>query len=86
MMGVLEVFRENKISIPQDIGVVSFDDIEWTPIIDPFLTCAIQPAWDIGETAVNLLMEKIKNEKEQRIPREIRLKCEVVVRNSTARR
>ncbi len=86
MTGALEIFRENKISVPQDIGVVSFDDIEWTPIIEPFLTCAIQPAWDIGETAVNLLMEKVKNEKEKRISREIRLKCEVIVRNSTVRR
>ncbi len=86
MTGVLEVFRENKISIPQDMGVVNFDDIEWTPIIEPFLTCAVQPAWDIGESAINLLLEKIKNNKEKRILREIRLKCEVLIRNSTIRR
>jgi len=86
MTGVLEVFRENKISIPQDIGVVNFDDIEWTPIIEPFLTCAVQPAWDIGESAVRLIMEKIEEGKGKRIPREIRLKCEVIVRNSITRR
>lgn len=83
-VGFLEVAREKGIRIPEDVSIVGFDDIEWTPVIEPFLTCAVQPAWDMGEEAVNLLMEKLRNDKPKRVPREIRLKCELLVRSSIA--
>ena len=83
-VGFLEVAREMGIRIPQDISIVGFDDIEWTPVVEPFLTCAVQPAWDMGEEAVNLLVEKLRDSKPKRAPREIRLKCELLVRSSIA--
>jgi DNA-binding LacI/PurR family transcriptional regulator len=83
-VGFLEVVRERGIRIPQDTSIVGFDDIEWTPVTEPFLTCAVQPAWDMGEEAVNLLIEKLQDNKPRRVPREIRLKCELLVRSSVA--
>lgn len=83
-VGFLEVLREKGLRIPQDISIVGFDDIEWTPTIEPFLTCAVQPAWDIGEEAVGLLLDKLWNNKPKRTPREVRLKCELIVRSSIA--
>lgn len=85
-VGFLEVIREKGIRIPQDVSIVGFDDIEWAPVIEPFLTCAVQPAWDMGEEVVNLLMEKLHHPNPKWVPREIRLKCELLVRNSIAPR
>ncbi|MCS7241082.1 MAG: LacI family transcriptional regulator [Candidatus Caldatribacterium sp.] len=82
-VGFLEVVHEKGLHIPEDISIVGFDDIEWTPVTEPFLTCAVQPAWDIGEEAVNLLLEKLNN-KPKRVPREVRLKCELLIRSSIA--
>lgn len=81
-VGFLEGCREKGVRIPGDIELVGFDDIEWTPVIEPFLTCCVQPSWDIGETAASLLLEKIQEKKEGRAKREVRLKCEVVIRNT----
>ncbi len=81
-VGFLEGCREKGVRVPGDIEVVSFDDIEWTPVIEPFLTCCVQPSWDIGETAASLLLEKIRGKKEGKAKREIRLKCEMVIRNT----
>lgn len=80
-IGFLEIARDRGIRIPEDMSVVAFDDIEWTPVITPFLTCAIQPAWDIGERAVGLLLEKLRKGGERSL-QETRLKCKIVVRSS----
>jgi LacI family transcriptional regulator len=79
-IGFLEGCREKGVRVPEDVELVSFDDIEWNPMIEPFLTCCVQPSWDIGETAVSLLFEKIREGKRKRLAKEIRLKCEVIIR------
>jgi DNA-binding LacI/PurR family transcriptional regulator len=43
--------------IPDDISLVCIDPLEAIPLSLPALTCAVQPADAIGETAVTLLRE-----------------------------
>ncbi len=78
-VGFLEALRNKKITLENGPCIVGFDDIEWTPTIEPFLTCAVQPAWDMGEEAVSLLLDKLNGDR-RGAAREVRLKCEILVR------
>src|SRR5262249_47592687 len=47
-IGALRALLEKGIRVPQDLSVVSFDDLPETMIFDPFLTVVAQPAYDMG--------------------------------------
>lgn len=83
-IGCLEVIQSLRISVPQKLSVICFDDIDLFRLYSPPITSVIQPIKAIAQNAVNILLEKISanqshspNEKVQKI-----LKTNVVVRNS----
>ena len=43
-----------------DLGLVGFDDTEWSPYIGPGLTTIAQPTDEIGRLAANCLMERLQ--------------------------
>ncbi len=69
--GVLLALKEMNIKIPEEIGIVGFDDLEWAPLIDPPLTTISQPIYTIGSTAAQLLL--------RRLGRTVKLRKEVVI-------
>jgi LacI family kdg operon repressor len=42
-----------------DLGLVGFDDTEWSPYIGPGLTTIAQPTDELGRLAANCLMERL---------------------------
>jgi LacI family kdg operon repressor len=42
-----------------DLGLVGFDDTEWSPFIGPGLTTIAQPTDELGRLAANCLMERL---------------------------
>ncbi len=54
--------RELGLSIPDDLSIVSFDDIPLTETLTPGLTCVHQSAYDKGHTAATLLFKLIEGE------------------------
>ncbi|HVO43158.1 MAG TPA: GntR family transcriptional regulator [Aggregatilineales bacterium] len=50
------------LSIPQDLGIVGFDNLDFTSHLDPPLTTVAQPFLKIGQTAATLLLERIRGE------------------------
>lgn len=57
--GFYRAARELDITIPDDLSIVSFDDIPITEIITPGLTCVHQSAYTKGRTATQLLFRLI---------------------------
>lgn len=59
-IGVLGALREKGISVPRQISVAGFDDIDMSrhPLID--LTTVEQPKYDTGVSAAKLLLERIE--------------------------
>jgi LacI family transcriptional regulator len=49
--------------IPEDIALVGFDDIPWGEALNPPLTAISQPAYQIGATAAQLILQRIKKER-----------------------
>lgn len=84
-MGALIAIKEMGLTIPDDIGIVCFDDSDWALILEPPITVIRQPVYQLGSTAAELLIKKIEDE-EKKIdhkPTVVILNTELIIRNST---
>lgn len=55
----LECFKEMNIRIPQDIALVSFDDIDAFKLSYPTITAVSQPVEEMGKKSVKILIDAI---------------------------
>lgn len=79
-LGAMKALKEEGYKIPQDIGIVGFDDIYMTTMIEPKLTTVHQPNYQMGYKAAQMLIDFIEeNEVEKQV--EI-LKTELIIRES----
>jgi len=67
--------------LPQDIGVVGFDDVRYATLLSVPLTTIRQPCRDIGQCALRTMQERIDNPSLS--PRQVLLPIELVVRQSS---
>ncbi|NUN69238.1 MAG: LacI family DNA-binding transcriptional regulator [Bacteroidetes bacterium] len=58
-IGVLAALRERNIRVPEDVAIVSFDDVELAKNFD--LTTMRQPMFKMGELAVKKMIERIEH-------------------------
>ena len=58
--GFFTVLRERGLRVPQQVGLIGFDDAKWTAIAVPPMTVVEQPAQDVGRTAVELLLDRLR--------------------------
>ncbi len=58
-VGALRAIEEAGLRVPDDIAVGAFDSLNWMPYIGPDLLVAAQPAYEMGWTAADLLMQRI---------------------------
>ena len=55
VVGAMQALRERGLSVPQDMGLVCFDDVEHLAVLSPFLTVIDQPAETFGSLGAQLL-------------------------------
>lgn len=79
-IGVYRALHEAGLSIPDDVGVASFNDISVAQFLNPPLTTVHLPAEEIGETAVELLLERVGG---RDLAKHITLATRIVWRAST---
>lgn len=58
-IGAFRALREAGLRVPEDISMVAFDDIPDALVINPFLTVAGQPAYEMGQQATSLLLARL---------------------------
>lgn len=81
--GAMRVLQEAGRRIPGDVAVIGFDDLDETRYSIPTLSSVNPGREEIAETAIKVLMERIKNPSGP-APREILTQFQVVARESTA--
>lgn len=59
-VGLMNAASEIGISCPEDFALVSFDDYPWLGCFRPRLTTIELPKYELGETAVRLLLERME--------------------------
>ena len=83
-MGVLEGLQSRGLKVPRDVALVSFDDLPDLAAFFPFLTVVVQPAYDMGFSAAQLLLDRI-NKSGAMAPREVVFPSRLVLRYSCGR-
>ncbi len=85
-VGAIKELKKNGYNIPEDIGVMGFDDIYLAGLVEPSLTTVRQPNYQMGYQAMELLLKtlstpdkKNSNFKDMEI---ITLDTEIIERNS----
>jgi DNA-binding LacI/PurR family transcriptional regulator len=68
---------------PRDIAFVSFDELTADDFFHPAVTCVLQPTFEIGYRAVEVLLNRIEKGKAEGRPTKIRLPATLVVRESS---
>lgn len=61
--GIMGALKERGLSIPEDIALMGFDNLEMSRFMDPPLTTVSQPWYEMGVTSMNRLLELIDNGK-----------------------
>jgi LacI family transcriptional regulator len=58
-LGALKAMEDLSIRCPEDVSLVSFDDVPWGDVVKPRLTCVAQPVSEIARLSVRWLLERI---------------------------
>lgn len=60
-VGALKVLREAGLRVPEDVALVSFDDVPVAAAVEPALTTVRQPIERLGSMAADLLLRLLEN-------------------------
>jgi LacI family transcriptional regulator len=80
--GAMKKLKEAGVRVPEDVGVMGFDDIYVSSMMEPALTTVKQPNYEMGYQAVELLLDVLAGNNAE-TERKIVLNTELIVRNST---
>ena len=79
-IGAIKAINDAGYSVPDDISVIGFDDVEISTYINPGLTTVRQDSYSMGNQAANLLKTMMENPDAGAEP--IVLPVELVIRES----
>ncbi|QHJ07008.1 LacI family DNA-binding transcriptional regulator [Hymenobacter busanensis] len=84
-VGAMQVAKERRLRVPDDVAIVGFSNEVFTSLTEPMLSSVDQRCERMGKTAVQLLQGLLDTRK-LRGSRQIMLKPELLVRESSLRR
>ncbi|HEY1679873.1 MAG TPA: LacI family DNA-binding transcriptional regulator [Candidatus Sulfotelmatobacter sp.] len=82
-MGAIRALRESGLRVPTDVSVVGFDDIQSAAYQNPGLTTVRQPLKEMGRTAAETLLRRIRKAQPDAQGGEIMVEPELIVRETT---
>ena len=80
-VGAVACAFDNGIELPDDMGIVGFDDLPWAKLMRPALTTVAQPTYEVGRSAADLLNHRMADP--GRPPTTLTLRTELKIRNSS---
>ena len=81
-IGALKALHDLGWSVPEEMSVVAFDDLPAAIVMDPFLTVAVQPAYEMGHLATQRLLGRLDGQISDGV-QEIVLPVSIIERRST---
>jgi LacI family repressor for deo operon, udp, cdd, tsx, nupC, and nupG len=80
-IGFIKTIRDAGVSVPEDVSVAGFDDIEYASLLSPALTTMHQPRAELGRLAAQQLIMRMRGDRKGVVER-TRLPCSLVIRDS----
>jgi DNA-binding LacI/PurR family transcriptional regulator len=59
-IGIIKELRHRGKLVPQDVAVLGYDDIPAAEVVEPSLTTVRQPKLEMGDYAINMIIDKIE--------------------------
>jgi LacI family transcriptional regulator len=78
-MGTVLELNSQSIKIPQDIGIIGYDDFDWMDMITPPLTTVKQQAYQMGYVAAEMMIRKLNG---MDVNEKVMLDTSIVMRES----
>jgi LacI family transcriptional regulator len=82
-LSVMKTLKQEQLKVPGDISLVGYDNLPVSELLDPPLTTVAQPIHEMGEKAVEILINRIKGV--YRTKQKIVLESKLVIRDSVNR-
>jgi len=80
-LGALSVLKAQGVKVPDNMALVSFNDVEYGNLLSPTLTCTSTSWYELGRVSTSLLLDRITNDSTK--PKQIiKLPIEVIIRES----
>jgi len=80
-IGALQALRAGQIALPEQVGVVAFDDPPWARLLTPSLTTLAQPLREMSRAAVDRLFLRMADR--ELPPERICFECRLEIRESS---
>lgn len=73
---VLNYLKDREIKVPEEVGLMGFDNIDVLDYVEPSLATVAYPIKEMGQTAVDCLLQEIEDDEKE--PQQIRLEHEII--------
>jgi LacI family transcriptional regulator len=86
-LGLMRALKDLGLKCPRDVSVVGFDELDSYELISPRLTTVVQPSYEMGKQATEMLLQVIRDQRrnlERKDGNRIVLKAELHLHESTA--
>ncbi|PWJ95993.1 LacI family transcriptional regulator [Oceanotoga teriensis] len=80
-IGAIKALKSFNFNVPDDISIIGFDNLSISSMYDPILSTVSQPRYELGNKAMELIIEIIKNKKN--IIKNVVLNHQLLIREST---
>lgn len=81
-IGAVHAFKEAGLHIPEDIGIVGYDNITMGSYVEPKLTTVSWPVYKMGVIAARILLDEIGLERKELVTQNILLEPKLKIRKS----
>jgi len=85
MPGVMKALRQHELSIPEDISLICFDDLDWFTFSRPPISAVSTSHYRLAESAVDLLLQRVQTPADlDKPPVFMQINFDLILRASTA--
>jgi LacI family transcriptional regulator len=81
-LGALQYCTEHELKVPEEIGVIGYDNISYASLPQIQLTTVHQPKYELGRMLFETLLDEIQNKDEEKSI-QIKLQPEIMERKTT---
>jgi LacI family transcriptional regulator len=85
-VGALQLLKEQRRKVPDDISIVSFDDVPLFSLHEAGITAVSQPVAKVAESMASFVSSRLSEGGSGNEPHTITLNCDIILRGSTRRR
>lgn len=82
-VGCLTALRQRNLTIPDDVSLIGFTNLNVAELLSPSLSTVVQPAQEIGQVAAERLIELIERKQRAQPVGTVRIPTELIARDST---